>query len=105
MFQLKLSALPQRHPSSLPLPQLSSRYRQPTTAPISAKKTAKSTDITKVGSLDFHGFISDLEPSPFCCKSRSCSQHHRPLIRGDTAGQRSHNRSRGYEEDFLGGSL
>ncbi|KAK4412813.1 hypothetical protein Salat_2928500 [Sesamum alatum] len=36
---------------------------QSTTVSVFAKDTAKSSDITKVGSLDFHGFISDLVPS------------------------------------------
>ncbi|KAL0402636.1 UNVERIFIED_CONTAM: hypothetical protein Slati_4293500 [Sesamum latifolium] len=44
---------------------------QPSNAPVSIKETAKPADITKVGSLNFHGFISDLEASPFAAKKEA----------------------------------
>ncbi|KAL0283207.1 UNVERIFIED_CONTAM: hypothetical protein Sangu_2904900 [Sesamum angustifolium] len=38
---------------------------------IFVKEAAKLADITKVGLLDFHGFISDLEVSPFAAKNNA----------------------------------
>ncbi|KAK4412826.1 hypothetical protein Salat_2929800 [Sesamum alatum] len=53
----------------------------PTAGPVSVKETAMPNDITKVGSMDFHAFISDLEASP--CYSAN------PAHVGDTSGTRS----------------
>ncbi|KAL0299933.1 UNVERIFIED_CONTAM: hypothetical protein Sangu_2461400 [Sesamum angustifolium] len=42
---------------------------QPSKVPVSAKETTVPTDIAKVHPLDFHGFISELETSPFASKT------------------------------------
>ncbi|KAK4397732.1 hypothetical protein Sango_1248700 [Sesamum angolense] len=42
---------------------------QPTKVLISVKETIVPTDIAKVRPLDFHGFISELETSPFASKT------------------------------------
>ncbi|KAL2228656.1 UNVERIFIED_CONTAM: hypothetical protein Sindi_1845300 [Sesamum indicum] len=44
---------------------------QPSNASVSVKEAAKPTVITKVGSLDFHGFVFDLEASPFAAKNNT----------------------------------
>ncbi|KAK4397913.1 hypothetical protein Sango_1266800 [Sesamum angolense] len=41
----------------------------PTKVPVSVKETIVPTDIAKVRPLDFHGFISELEASPFATKN------------------------------------
>ncbi|KAL0420841.1 UNVERIFIED_CONTAM: hypothetical protein Slati_3107000 [Sesamum latifolium] len=57
---------------------------QPSNAPLSVKETAKPTDITKVGSPYFHGFISDLEVSPFAAKNDAST-----ILTSNVSGPRS----------------
>ncbi|KAK4391600.1 hypothetical protein Sango_1937800 [Sesamum angolense] len=57
---------------SKPLPAdgfLAKPTAQPSKVPVSAKETTVPTDIAKVRPLDFQGFISELEASPFASKT------------------------------------
>ncbi|KAK4428294.1 hypothetical protein Salat_1129000 [Sesamum alatum] len=75
--QPSIKALAAGQPLSVKAPAAA----QPTAIPGSIKETSMLTDITKVGYMDFHAFISDIEASP--------SFHPNPGHVGDTSGPRS----------------